>query len=605
MKAPRMHLSDTREQGKRKIDTKYVLVNLFRYSKPVLLAFVVLFLVSVAASALSLIGPWLSGEAIDLIKTDGTTDMNAIFFYCALLAGVYVLSGVLSYLSAAGMAYVAKRVACKMREDAFSRLVSLPVSYFDSRQAGDIISVLSYDVDTVGESIASDVSLVINSVVMIVGSFIMMLIIAPLLVLIFVVTIPLSVLITRFIAKKVQPLFRKRSAKLGELNGFVEEMIAGQKTTKTYCCEEHVLDLFEEKNREAVEAYSKAEYLSTMTGPTNTFMNNLALTLISVFGALVYMFSIGGVTVGQISSFVLYSRKFSGPINEIANVFGEFQSAIAAAERVFRVLDEPEECAVSRGPELGERGLNAAYVEGNVDFSHVAFSYVKGREVIHDFSLSAKKGQLIAIVGRTGAGKTTIINLLMRFYDPDSGSIKIDGADIACVPRADVRKCFTMVLQDTWLFAGTVYENIAYGKEGATREEVERVCRAAKIHSFITRLPQGYDTMLSDNAANISKGQKQLLTIARAMLLDSPMLILDEATSNVDTRTEHIIQQAMTGLMQGRTCFVIAHRLSTIRHADKILVMEGGDVVEQGTHDELISAKGMYYNLYKSQFESY
>ena len=599
MKEPRMHIADTRVQGRRKADTKFVIVNLFRYLRPWLPVLAALFVLNVASVVLSLVGPRLSGEAIDLIRPGGGTDMAAVLRCCALLAGIYVLSGVLSYLSAVGMAHVARKVACRMREDTFNRLVSLPVSYFDSRQAGDIISVLSYDIDTVGESLANDVVLVINSVVMIVGSFAMMLAIAPLLVLVFVVTIPVSAVITRCIARRVQPLFRRRSAKLGELNGFVEEMIAGQKTTKAYGCEQVMIDKFESKNMDAVDAYARAEYLSTMTGPTNNFMNNFALTLVSVFGALMYMYAFGGITVGQISSFVLYSRKFSGPINEIANVFGEFQSAIAAAERVFRVLAEQPEA-----PDPADAVVPGG-VRGDVDIEHIAFGYVEGREIIHDFSLSAGQGDVIAIVGRTGAGKTTIINLLMRFYDPDRGTIKIDGTDISRMTRSGLRGCFTMVLQDTWLFAGTVFENIAYGKENATREEVERVCRAARIHSFITRLPQGYDTVLADNAVNISKGQRQLLTIARAMLLDSPMLILDEATSNVDTRTEHVIQQAMTRLMEGRTCFVIAHRLSTIKGADRILVMDGGDIVEQGTHAELLARRGMYYRLYKSQFESF
>ncbi len=599
MKEPRMHISDTRNIGRRKVDTKYVIVNLFKYLKPWLPLFILVFTANIVAGVLSLVGPRISGEAIDLIRIDGTTDMSRIYYYCALLAGIYVLSGVINYLSTIGIAYVARLMVRKMRNDTFEKLISLPVSYFDSRQAGDIISVLSYDIDTVGESLANDVVLVLNSFVMIVGSLVMMLTIAPLLVLVFVVTIPISIFITRYLAKKVHPLFRKRSAKLGELNGFVEEMISGQKTTKAYDCEQVVIDAFEKKNDEAIRAYANAEYLSTITGPTSNFMNNIALTLISVFGALMYMYSFGGVTVGQISSFVLYSRKFSGPINEIANVFGEFQSALAAAERVFRVLEEQPEKPDAEG------AVEPENVQGNVEISHLAFSYVKGKEIIHDFSLSAKNGNIIAVVGRTGAGKTTIINLLMRFYDPDRGTISIDGKDIMTLTRSGLRGCFTMVLQDTWLFAGTVYENIAYGKEGATREEVERVCKAAKIHSFITKLPQGYDTYLSDSAVNISKGQKQLLTIARAMLMDSPMLILDEATSNVDTRTEHIIQQAMTTLMQGRTCFVIAHRLSTIRNADKILVMEKGDVVEQGTHDALMAKRGAYYKLYRSQFESY
>jgi ATP-binding cassette subfamily B protein len=304
----------------------------------------------------------------------------------------------------------------------------------------------------------------------------------------------------------------------------------------------------------------------------------------------------GYLSVGSISSFVLYSRKFSGPINEIANVIGEFQSALAAAERVFRVLEEEPEKADAEGAET------LTDVQGNVEIQNLHFGYEEDKVIIKDFSLSCKKGDIIAIVGHTGAGKTTLINLLMRFYDSNSGKITIDGKDISMVTRQSLRQAFTMVLQDTWLFAGTVYENIAYGKSDATREEVVRVCKAAKIDSFITKLPQGYDTYLSDNAVNISKGQKQLLTIARAMLIDSPMLILDEATSNVDTRTEQIIQQAMTTLMKGRTCFVIAHRLSTIKNADKILVMENGNVVEQGTHDTLMQQNGAYAKLYYSQF---
>lgn len=599
MKQPRINLSDHRTFAKRKIDTKFVVRHLFRYLKPYFPLFVLVFLANLAAVALSLLGPKICGDAIDCIRTDGSTDFGRITYYCVLLAGVYILSGVVTYLSAIGMGYVARRMVRKMRNDTFEKLISLPVSYFDSRQAGDVISVLSYDVDTVGESLANDISLVLTSAVSIVGSLVMMLTIAPLLVLVFAVTIPLSVLFTRFMAKRVQPLFRERSAKLGQLNGFVEEMIAGQKTTKAYGCEQKVIEKFEEKNRDSVEAYAKAEYLSSVSGPSVNFINNFSLTLISVFGALMYMFSFNGITVGQISSFVLYSRKFSGPINEIANVIGDFQSAFAAAERVFRVLEEqPEKPDAEDAEELTD-------VQGNVEIRGVTFGYTPDKKVLKDFSLTAKKGDLVAIVGHTGAGKTTVINLLMRFYDVDGGTIRIDGKEITAVTRSSLRRAFTMVLQDTWLFAGTVYENIAYGKENVTREEVERVCRAAKIHSFITRLPQGYDTYLADNAVNISKGQKQLLTIARAMLLDSPMLILDEATSNVDTRTEQIIQEAMTNLMRGRTCFVIAHRLSTIKNADKILVMENGNVVEQGTHEQLIKKNGVYGKLYYSQFEAY
>ncbi len=544
-------------------------------------------------------GPYVCGLAIDQIKTDGTTDFGKITYYCVLLAVVYIVSEVVNYLSTIGMAGIARKVSKRMRADLFARLVNLPVSYFDSRQTGDIISVLSYDTDTVGTSLANDIIMIIKSVVNIVGSLVMMLIIAAPLVLVFVVTIPLSFVATTVITRRVQPLYRARSAKLGQLNGFAEEVLSGQKTTKAYGREREITDRFEVRNKDAADAYTRAEYFGIISGPTVMLINNLSLTLISTFGALSYAFGWFGIGVGQISSFVLYSRKFSGPINEIAEVLGEFQSVIAAAERVFRVLDEKEEgCDDKVSLKLGE-------VNGDVRFEDVSFGYLPEKRVIKHFSMDVKKGDVIAIVGHTGAGKTTLINLLMRFYDVDEGRITLDGKDIRDVDRGELRSAFTMVLQDTWLFAGTVYENIAYGAEGATRERVEEVCRAAKIHSFIMGLPNGYDTYLSDNAANISKGQKQLLTIARAMLADSSMLILDEATSNVDTRTEQLIQAAMTGLMKGRTCFVIAHRLSTIKNADKIIVMENGNAVEQGTHASLMADGGVYARLYRSQFESY
>ncbi len=592
---PRMNIHDNRSFERRKVDKRFVLKNLFRYLTPWVPMLALVFFANILGTVSNLVGPWLCGLAIDKI---GTSDFSAIAFYAALLVALYAVSAVLEYLSAIGMSYISRGIVKKMRNDTFKHLSTLPVSYFDTRQAGDIISILSYDIDTVGESLAHDVIIVLKSVVMIIGSLVMMLIIAPVLVLVFVVTVPLSVIMTRIIVGRVQPLFRKRSRKLGELNGYVEEITAGQKTTRAYNCEEKIIADFEVKNEEAINAYSRAEYFGTISGPCVNMVNNLSLTLVSVFGALLYMFSVGSLSTGAISSFILYSRKFSGPINEIANIMGEFQSAIAAAERVFRVqLEEPE-------PPDRENAKELTNVRGDVDIDHLTFGYVEGKTVIKDFSLSVKQGQVVAIVGHTGAGKTTIINLLMRFYDAQGGSIKIDGKNVEDLTRASVRGAFTMVLQDTWLFAGTVFENIAYGNAGVTREDVIRVCKAAKIHSFITKLPQGYDTVLTDNAVNVSKGQKQLLTIARAMLLDSPMLILDEATSNVDTRTEQIIQEAMGNLMKGRTCFVIAHRLSTIRHADKILVMKNGDVVEQGTHNSLMAENGYYSELYYSQFES-
>ena len=556
-----------------------------------------IFFASLAGTALSLLGPQVCGMAIDEIKPDGSTDLTQIWIYAAVLAAVYVASGVLTYLSSIGLSYLSRCIIKRIRTDIFARLMSLPVSYFDTRQAGDIISVLSYDLDTLGESLANDVMMVLTSIVTIVGSLIMMFVTAPILVVVFVVTIPLSALFTWWLTKKVQPLFRARSRKLGQLNGFIEEIITGQKTTKAYNCEEAVIGRFEEKNKDATEAYTVAESYGTISGPSVNFMNNLSLALISVFGAIMYMTGVIP-SVGKIASFVLYSRKFSGPINEIANVLSEFQSALAAAERAFRVLEEGPESPDTEGAE------ELRDVRGDVEIEHLRFGYTPGKVVINDFSLKASAGDVVAIVGHTGAGKTTIINLLMRFYDAQSGTIKIDGHDITEVTRASLRSSFTMVLQDTWLFSGTIYENVAYGSENVTREDVERVCRAAKIHSFISRLPKGYDALLTDNAVNISKGQKQLLTIARAMLSPSPMLILDEATSNVDTRTEQYIQQAMEELMRGRTCFVIAHRLSTIKHAKTIIVMDHGDVVEQGTHEELMARGGYYAKLYYSQFDA-
>lgn len=599
MKEPRMNVNDRRNQTVKKVDVKHTVKQLLIYLKPYIPLFIIVFLGNVLAVGMSLLGPYICGKAIGQIKADGTTDMNVIIYYVVLLAVVYIASEILSYLTTIGMSLVARRMTRKMRGDLFNRLVKLPVGYFDSRQAGDVISVLSYDVDTVGTSLAEDVMLVLKSTVQIIGSLVMMLIIAAPLVLVFAVTIPLSIILTKVIAKKVQPLYRRRSRKLGELNGFAEEVLAGQKTTKAYNREEEIISRFSEKNDEATEAYTTSEYYGTVSGPCTGFVNNLSLTLISVLGALMFAFGWGGVGIEQISSFVLYSRKFTGPINEIANVIGEFQSSIAAAERVFKVLATEEEKLTEEGAEELEN------VRGDVKIDGVDFGYLPEKPVLKNFSLYADSGDVIAIVGKTGAGKTTVINLLMRFYDAGSGTIKIDGHDITQVTRSSLRGAFTMVLQDTWLFAGTVYENIAYGAENATRERVEEVCKKARIHSFITRLPHGYDTLLTDNAVNISKGQKQLLTIARAMLSPSPMLILDEATSNVDTRTEQIIQNAMTELMKGKTCFVIAHRLSTIRNADKILVMDGGNAVEQGTHAELMAKKGYYYKLYNSQFESY
>ena len=577
---------------------KYLLLRLWGYLSRHKLLILSALVCMLASNLFSLVGPKLSGKAIDAMGIGpSTVDMPTVLYYVMLMAIFYVLSGILSYVLSLIMIRISRKVICRMRKDVFDRLSELPIGFFDKYQTGDIISVISYDIDTVSQSFSNDFLQVVQSIVIVVFSLVMMLSIAPVLVLIFAVTIPLSVFFTKYITTRVRPLFRARSKKLGELNGFVEEMIGGQKTTKAYNREEEVVKRFDVKNREAVDAYSKAEYYGTLTGPSVNFINNLSMVLVSIFGALMYLN--GGINLGDISSFVQYSRKFSGPINEIANIIGELQSAFAAAERVFRLIDElPEKEDAPNARVLDN-------VRGEVDVDRISFGYLPGKTIIHSFSMNVKKGSMIAIVGPTGAGKTTLINLLMRFYDVDSGAIYVDGNSIYDVTRKSLRGAYSMVLQDTWLFYGTIFENIAYGKENATLDDVIHAAKTAKIHDYIESLPNGYDTLLSDNGINISKGQKQLLTIARAMLLDAKMLILDEATSNVDTRTEQQIQAAMRELMRDKTCFIIAHRLSTIRNADNILVLRDGDIAEQGTHEELMAKKGFYSKLYYSQFETY
>ena len=444
-----------------------------------------------------------------------------------------------------------------------------------------------------------------SSVITVVGSLVMMISISPRLCLVFAVTVPLSVIVTTLMANSFRPLFRARSGKLGELNGYAEECLSGQKTVRAYSVEEEMIARFAEKNKIAADAYFKADYYGTTVGPTVNFINNISLTLVSVFGSLLYLG--GSITIGNVSSYVLYSRKFSGPINETANIINELQSAAAAAERVFRLLDEEEELPDDRDAVRFTSSPfenNAVRINGDVELDKVDFSYKPGHQVLREVSLKVKPGMTAAIVGPTGAGKTTIINLLMRFYDPDSGSVLVEGQNIRHAVRRSVRRSYTMVLQDTWLFSGTIAENIAYGAgDNVTREMIENAAKAAGIHSYIMSLPDGYDTVLTDEGVNISKGQKQLITIARAIISDAPMLILDEATSNVDSMTEMRIQTAMNRLMKGRTSFVIAHRLSTVRNADIIFVLRSGEIIESGSHDELMSHGGFYASLHNAQYK--
>ena len=550
---------------------------------------------TIVGNSLALLGPMLSGYAIDAIGTQPhQADFPKIFRYCGLMLIFYFVSSVISYILSVLVVKLSQKTVYQMRKDLFEKLLDLPVRFFDSHQTGDIISRISYDIDTINSSLSNDMIQIAASSIMVLGSFFMMLSISPVMLLVFAITVPISIFFIKYRTKTVRPLFRKRSAKLGELNGFVEEIISGQKTTKAYHQEETMIGRFDEKNNEAVETYYRADYYGSTVGPSVNAINNLSLALISVFGALLYLG--GSISLGNLSSFVLYSRKFSGPINEMANIISELQSAFAAAERVFRLIDEEPEAADA--PDA----LELTDVAGDVKMENVQFGYEEGKTIIHDLNLHAKPGSLVAIVGPTGAGKTTIINLLMRFYDPQKGHILMEDHDSRAITRKSLRAAYTMVLQDTWLFNGTIYENIAFSRQDATREEVIEAAKAAKIHNYIMQLPDGYDTVISEDGMNISQGQKQMLTIARAMLSDARMLILDEATSNVDTRTEMQIQSAMRNLMKDRTCFVIAHRLSTVQNADTILVVQHGDIVEQGNHEELMQYGGVYAGLYRSQF---
>lgn len=586
-------------------DKKGVILRLLRYVMEYWYLFVIAIALTLLSNQLALLGPKYSGDAIDAMATPEGVNFVAVRDNAIKMLVCYLLAAVTSYILAVLMVKLSQKVVYKMRKQLFEKLTTLPLNYFDTTATGDIISRLSYDIDTVNASLSHDLVQIMTSVYTVVGSLIFMWNISKPLILVFVITVPVSILFARFRSKKVRPLFRKRSRKLGELNGYAEEMISGGRTIQAYNRESEIEKQFDNHNQDAMDAYYEAECNALIMGPSMNFINNISISLIMMFGGILFMYSQSGavaagtlffITLGGVAQFVQYSRKFAGPINEFANILHEFQSAFSAAERVFRVIDANTE------KQDDEHAVELSDVKGEVEFDDVVFGYVPKREILHGISVCVKPGQTIAIVGPTGAGKTTIINLLMRFYDINSGGIKIDGVPINKIKRTSLRKAYTMVLQDTWLFHGTVFENIAYGCEDATMEEVIAAAKAAKIHSYIERLPKGYDTVISDDGVNISKGQRQLITIARAMLSKAPMLILDEATSNVDSRTEIKIQEAMAELTKNRTSFIIAHRLSTIQNADVILVLQDGKITEHGNHDELMTLGGFYSTLYNSQF---
>ncbi len=586
----------TYSKGKAK-NKKYTLKRLWDYIYRFRFLFIMAFILNIISNVLTLIGPYIIGKIIDVIKEGASTSINftIIYRYAILMAISYVVSAVISLFTSLLIIKISKKIVYAMRHDAYEKLLDLPIAFFDTNQTGDIISRMSYDIDTVNTSLSTDLIQVCTSVITIVGSFIMMLVESPILVLVFVITLPVAFLFTNIMVKKTSKYFKARSKSLGELNGFMEEMITGSKTIKTYGKEQAIIENFDECNVKAAKATYMAEYYSAYTGPGVNFVNNLSLSLICLFGAILYKLEY--ILLGTISSFSLYSRKFLGPINEVANIITDLQSSLAAAERVFELIDEEKEPA-----DLIE-AHNIDEVIGNVSFNNVYFGYQPDQMILKDVSFFAKAGKVIAIVGPTGAGKTTIVNLLMRFYEVNEGIITLDNEPVDLIKRSDVRKSYAMVLQETWLFDGSIYDNLTYGSENATKEEVEKVLEKARLSSFVNQLPNGYDTIIKDGGSNISKGQKQLLTIARAMLLNANMLILDEATSNVDTRTEIKIQEAMKELMKDKTTFIIAHRLSTIQSADLILAVKDGNIIEQGNHQELLNQHGFYYELYNSQFK--
>jgi len=539
--------------------------------------------------------PLIIGKAIDKIISKGKVDFNSLIKIIILLAVIYIVSSLFTWLFTVVANIVAYNTVKDLRNEALNKISILPLKYFDRNPHGDIISRLTNDMDNISDGLFQGITQFYPGIITIITSLVLMLFLSVKLTFVIVLMTPFCFLIASFITKRSNKMFREQQKTLGELNGYIEEMIGNQKVVKLFGYEERAQESFSGINGRLYKCGQLAQFYSSLTNPSTRFVNNITYILVGLVGGILSVLS--GLSVGVISSFLTYSTQFSQPINNITSVSTQLQAAFASCERIFAILDEEPETADLKDAEVIKS------CDGNVDFENVFFAYDKKVPLVEDFSANIKKGSIIAIVGPTGAGKTTMVNLLMRFYDLDKGKITIDGKDINNITRNSLRSQFGMVLQDTWLFEGTIRENIAYGKPNATLEEIRNAAKAAYIHSFIKRLPDGYDTMITEGGGNLSEGQKQLLTIARVMLIDPPMLILDEATSSVDTRTEIKIQSAFLSIMKGRTSFVIAHRLSTIRDADMILVMKNGHIVERGNHDQLVEKGGTYAELYNSQFK--
>ncbi|WP_127496951.1 MULTISPECIES: ABC transporter ATP-binding protein [Paenibacillus] len=581
---------------------KGTLFRLMAYLKPHQTKLLLVLLTAILSTVFSIVSPKIMGHAMTKLaegffgKQNGGAgiDFDAINQILLILVVLYIISSVFSYIQQYLMAGVAQNTVYDLRKQVNAKFNRLPLKYFDSKSNGEILSRVVNDVDNIANTLQQSLTQLITSVITLVGIIIMMLTISPLMTLIVFLTIPISLLATAVIAKRSQKYFVKQQAELGKLNGHVEEMYTGHKIVKAFGRERESMEKFEKMNEQLYDAGWRAQFISGIIMPIMSFIGNIGYVFVSIVGGI--LVTRRAIEVGDILAFIQYTRQFTWPITQLATISNVIQSTIASAERVFELLDEEEEVLEANPAKTITRP------SGSVHFDHVKFGYTADKTLIDNMNINVLPGQTVAIVGPTGAGKTTLVNLLMRFYELNDGKITIDGVNITDLKRSNLRGMFGMVLQDTWLFNGTIRDNIAYGREGATEEDVVNAAKAAHADHFIRTLPDGYDTILNEEASNISQGQKQLLTIARAILADPSILILDEATSSVDTRTEVYIQKAMGHLMEGRTSFVIAHRLSTIRDADLILVMNQGSIIEQGTHEELLEQGGFYADLYNSQF---
>ena len=590
--------------GEKAKDFKGTIKKLLKYMRRYYgaIAFVILF--AIASTVFNIVGPTILGNAtteifnglVKKVQGTGGIDFSKIRGILLTLLGLYLTSAAFSFLQGLIMTHVSNNTTSQMRKDISEKIHRMPMEYFESRTFGEVLSRITNDVDTLGQSLNQSMTQIITSVATIIGVFVMMIRISVPMTVAVVVILPVSFLMIGAIMKKSQPYFQAQQALLGEVNGQVEEIYSGHNIVKVFNKEKSVVEEFEKVNEKLYNSAWRSQFFSGAMMPLMQFVGNLGYVVVAILGGFLAIKNT--IEVGQIQSFIQYVRNFTQPITQLAQVGNMMQTTAASAERVFEFLEEEEEEEVKENP------VDVSSLDGNVTFEHVSFGYNEKQRVINDFSVEVKEGQKIAIVGPTGAGKTTMIKLLMRFYDVSGGSIKIDGYDVRDFKRSDIRQMFGMVLQDTWLYNASVRDNIRYGKLDASEEEIQGAARAAFAHHFIETQPKGYDMIINEESNNISQGQKQLLTIARAILADPKILILDEATSSVDTRTEERIQKAMDNLMEGRTSFVIAHRLSTIKDADMILVMNHGDIVEQGNHEELLAKGGFYANLYNSQFET-